>query len=31
VRQGEALVKEKYGWEGIACRIDGILQALASI
>ncbi|MFA5185802.1 MAG: glycosyltransferase family 4 protein [Patescibacteria group bacterium] len=30
VRQGEALVKEKYGWEGIAQRIDEMLKSLAT-
>jgi glycosyltransferase involved in cell wall biosynthesis len=28
IRQGEALVREKYGWEGIASRIKGMLEAL---
>lgn len=30
VRQGEALVKEKYGWDGIARRIDGMLRTLSA-
>lgn len=30
VRQGEALVKEKYGWEGIAQRIDEMLKSLVT-
>lgn len=29
VKQGEALVKEKYGWEGIAERIGGILNNIS--
>lgn len=29
IGQGEALVKEKYGWDGIARRIDGMLRSLS--
>lgn len=30
VRQGETLVRERYGWDGIAKRIDAMLAALAT-
>jgi glycosyltransferase involved in cell wall biosynthesis len=29
IRQGEALVREQYGWDGIALRIKGMLERLA--
>lgn len=30
IRNGEVIVEERYGWEGIAKEMDGMLKALAS-